>query len=76
MDNVYDMRADDDGNLLNPGDVLYQVPVRTGQRIRITLILACLPRYLFLWMVDYRSVVRQQWILRLQYSNKYWLQKD
>ena len=32
MDNVYDMRADDNGKLLNPGDVLYQVPVRTGQK--------------------------------------------
>lgn len=31
-DPVYDMSADDDGNLLNPGKVLYNVPVRTGQK--------------------------------------------
>ena len=32
-DNVYDMRdLDEDGAPDNPGDVLYQVPVRTGQK--------------------------------------------
>ena len=32
-DPVYDMRdLDDDGSLDNPGDVLYTVPVRTGQK--------------------------------------------
>ena len=29
---VYDMTTDDDGNLNNPGDVLYFVPTRTGQK--------------------------------------------
>ena len=29
---VYDMTADDDGNLINPGSVLYTVPTRTGQK--------------------------------------------
>ena len=29
---VYDMTADDDGNLNNPGDILYTVPTRTGQK--------------------------------------------
>ena len=29
---VYDMTTDDDGNLNNPGDILYYVPTRTGQK--------------------------------------------
>ncbi len=29
---VYDMTTDDDGNLNNPGDILYFVPTRTGQK--------------------------------------------
>ena len=29
---VYDMTTDDDGNLVNPGDILYYVPTRTGQK--------------------------------------------
>jgi hypothetical protein len=29
---VYDMTTDDDGNLNNPGDILYTVPTRTGQK--------------------------------------------
>ena len=29
---VYDMTTDDDGNLNNPGEVLYFVPTRTGQK--------------------------------------------
>ena len=29
---VYDMTADDDGNLNNPGSILYYVPTRTGQK--------------------------------------------
>jgi len=29
---VYDMTTDDDGNLNNPGRILYQVPTRTGQK--------------------------------------------
>ena len=29
---VYDMSTDDDGNLINPGDILYYVPTRTGQK--------------------------------------------
>ena len=29
---VYDMTTDDDGNLNNPGHVLYYVPTRTGQK--------------------------------------------
>ena len=29
---VYDMTTDDDGNLNNPGDILYHVPTRTGQK--------------------------------------------
>jgi len=33
MDPVYDMRdLDDDGSLDNPGDILYYVPTRTGQK--------------------------------------------
>ena len=33
MDPVYDMRdLDEDGSLDNPGDILYQVPTRTGQK--------------------------------------------
>ena len=33
MDPVYDMRdLDDDGSLDNPGDILYHVPTRTGQK--------------------------------------------
>ena len=31
MENIYDDSTDDDGNLTNPGDVLYQKKVRTGQ---------------------------------------------
>ncbi len=30
-ENVYDDSTDDDGNLINPGGVLYTKPVRTGQ---------------------------------------------
>ena len=29
---VYDMTTDDDGNLNNPGDILYYTPTRTGQK--------------------------------------------
>ena len=29
---VYDMTTDDDGNLNNPGNILYYVPTRTGQK--------------------------------------------
>ena len=29
---VYDVTTDDDGNLNNPGDILYFVPTRTGQK--------------------------------------------
>ena len=29
---VYDMTTDDDGNLNNPGSILYYVPTRTGQK--------------------------------------------
>ena len=29
---VYDMSTDDDGNLRNPGKILYYVPTRTGQK--------------------------------------------
>jgi|TARA_R100001530_G_C4308489_1_gene152385 hypothetical protein len=29
---VYDMTTDDDGNLKNPGDIVYYVPTRTGQK--------------------------------------------
>jgi len=29
---VYDTRADEDGNLLNPGNVLFYRPIRTGQK--------------------------------------------
>ena len=29
---VYDMTTDDDGNLNNPGSILYTVPTRTGQK--------------------------------------------
>ena len=33
MDPVYDMRdLDEDGSLDNPGDILYHVPTRTGQK--------------------------------------------
>ena len=31
QENVYDDSTDDDGNLLNPGGVLYTKPIRTGQ---------------------------------------------
>ena len=31
MENIYDDSTDDDGNLTNPGGVLYQKKVRTGQ---------------------------------------------
>jgi hypothetical protein len=31
QENVYDDSTDDDGNLINPGGVLYTKPVRTGQ---------------------------------------------
>ena len=31
-DPVYDTSTDDDGNLANPGDVLYYMPTRTGQK--------------------------------------------
>jgi hypothetical protein len=31
LENVYDDSTDDDGNLLNPGGVLYTKPIRTGQ---------------------------------------------
>ena len=31
MENIYDDSTDGDGNLLNPGSVLFQKPVRTGQ---------------------------------------------
>ena len=29
---VYDMSTDDDGNLINPGNILYYMPTRTGQK--------------------------------------------
>ena len=29
---VYNMNTDDDGNLTNPGEILYYVPTRTGQK--------------------------------------------
>ena len=31
QENVYDDSTDDDGNLINPGGVLYTKPIRTGQ---------------------------------------------
>ena len=31
-DPVYDTSTDDDGNLANPGDILYYMPTRTGQK--------------------------------------------
>ena len=34
---VYDMTTDDDGNLNNPGDILYYVPTRTGQKNNTSL---------------------------------------
>ena len=34
---VYDMTTDDDGNLNNPGDILYYVPTRTGQKDNINI---------------------------------------
>ena len=33
---VYDMTTDDDGNLNNPGEILYYVPTRTGQKDTFT----------------------------------------
>ena len=30
-ENIYDERTDDDGNLLNPGNIIYTKPIRTGQ---------------------------------------------
>ena len=29
---VYDMSTDEDGNLINPGNILYYMPTRTGQK--------------------------------------------
>jgi hypothetical protein len=38
MDPVYDMRdLDEDGSLDNPGDILYHVPTRTGQKDNYSL---------------------------------------
>ncbi len=34
---VYDMTADDDGVLINPGNILYRVPTRTGQKDNYSL---------------------------------------
>ena len=34
---VYDMTADDDGVLINPGHILYRVPTRTGQKDNYSL---------------------------------------
>jgi len=30
-ENIYDERTNDDGSLLNPGHIIYQKPIRTGQ---------------------------------------------
>ena len=31
-DPVYDTTVDEEGNLINPGGILYNVPIRTGQK--------------------------------------------
>ena len=37
QDPVYDMSTDDDGNLINPGSILYHIPTRTGQKDNYSL---------------------------------------